>query len=249
MPFKSVVYGDHDHVKQQKSKRKSLFVAKVNTQYQLMTRFTIFTFFLCSVLWSTTLAQEHKDLPKSLSIGDEMDLSEPIMMSTLREPIGLNKIAQENGLVVIFSCNECPFVVAWEDRYEKIASFAKDNGIGVALINSNEAKRTGDNQVDNFDAMVTHDKEMGYTPMEIFYLMDKGSQLADIFQAKVTPHVFLFDGESVLRYKGAIDDNYKSAMDVKDAYLMNAIESLIKGEEIQMKETRAIGCSIKRLSK
>ena len=132
------------------------------------------------------------------------------MMATLGERT-LDKIAQENGLVVIFSCNECPFVVAWEDRYKKIAAFAKDNGFGVALINSNEAKRTGDIQVDNFEAMVLHDKEMGYNQMEIFYLMDKGSQLADNFQAKVTPHVYLFDGDGILRYKGAIDDNYKDA--------------------------------------
>ena len=97
--------------------------------------------------------------------------------------------------------------------------------------------------------MVAHDKEMGYTPMGIFYLLDKESRLANSFQAKVTPHVFLFDVDGILRYKGAIDDNYKSAMDVKDAYLMNAMVSLVNGEEVEVQVTDAIGCSIKRVKK
>ena len=215
-----------------------------------MTRFTVFAFIFCSILCSTAFAQELEDLPKSLEVGDKvLDLFESGMLATSGESIALNKIAQNNGLIVIFSCNECPFVVAWEDRYQKIAAFAKDNGFGVALINSNEAKRSGDVQADNFDAMVAHDKEMGYTPMGIFYLLDKESRLANSFQAKVTPHVFLFDVDGILRYKGAIDDNYKSAMDVKDAYLMNAMVSLVNGEEVEVQVTDAIGCSIKRIKK
>ena len=215
-----------------------------------MTRFTVFAFIFCSILCSTAFAQELEDLPKSLEVGDKvLDLFESGMLATSGESIALNKIAQNNGLIVIFSCNECPFVVAWEDRYQKIAAFAKDNGFGVALINSNEAKRSGDVQADNFDAMVAHDKEMGYTPMGIFYLLDKESRLANYFQAKVTPHVFLFDVDGILRYKGAIDDNYKSAMDVKDAYLMNAMVSLVNGEEVEVQVTDAIGCSIKRVKK
>lgn len=215
-----------------------------------MTRFTVFAFIFCSILCSTAFAQELEDLPKSLEVGDKvLDLFESGMLATSGESIALKKIAQNNGLIVIFSCNECPFVVAWEDRYQKIAAFAKDNGFGVALINSNEAKRSGDVQADNFDAMVAHDKEMGYTPMGIFYLLDKESRLANSFQAKVTPHVFLFDVDGILRYKGAIDDNYKSAMDVKDAYLMNAMVSLVNGEEVEVQVTDAIGCSIKRVKK
>lgn len=249
MSFKSIVYGDHGHVKQQKSKRKSLFVAKVNKQYQLMTRFTLFAFLLCSVLCSTATAQEREELSKPLVVGNDVDLSEPSMMATIGESITLDKIAQENGLIVIFSCNECPFVVAWEDRYKKLASFAKDNGFGMALINSNAAKRSGDIQADNFEAMVAHDQEMNYTNQGIFYLLDKASILADAFQAKVTPHVYLFDGDGLLRYKGAIDDNYKSASDVKASYLINAMESLLNGAEVDVEETDAIGCSIKRLKK
>ena len=249
MPFKSVVNGNHGHDKQQKSKRKSLFVAKVNKQYQLMTRFSVLTLILCSILYSTAIAQERHEESKSLSIGSYLDLSKHVMVATSGERMVLNTIAQHNGLVVIFSCNECPFVVAWEDRYKKIAAFAKDNGFGVALINSNEAKRTGDIQVDNFEAMVLHDKEMGYNQMEIFYLMDKGSQLADNLQAKVTPHVFLFDADGVLRYKGAIDDNYKDAERVSQFYLLDAMKSLTLGEKIEMDETDAIGCSIKRIKK
>lgn len=214
-----------------------------------MTRFTVFAYILCSILCSTSYAQESEGAKESFAIGDKILMNDKPLNATFGESITLDAITQENGLVVIFSCNECPFVVAWEDRYQKVASYAKDNGFGIALLNSNEAKRLGDNQVDNFEAMVSHDKAMGYSSMDIFYLLDKGSMLANAFHAKVTPHVFLFDADGVLRYKGAIDDNYKDAERVSQFYLLDAMKSLTLGEEIEMDETDAIGCSIKRIKK
>ena len=84
---------------------------------------------------------------------------------------------------------------------------------------------------------------MGYT---FNYLLDERSELANILGAKTTPHVFMFDKTSKLVYKGAIDDNYKSAAKVKNFYLENAIKSLSADKIIEVSKTEAIGCSIKR---
>ena len=117
------------------------------------------------------------------------------------------------------------------------------------MVNSNEAKRTEDVQIDNLSAMVEHDKEMGYTKMGIYYLLDKNSVLANAYGAKVTPHVFLFDRDGILQYTGAIDDNYKDASEVSEPYLLDAMRSVFAGESVKVSTTDAIGCSIKRIKK
>lgn len=145
-----------------------------------------------------------------------------------------------NGLLVIFSCNTCPFVIAWEDRYPVINDQAKKNNVGFALVNSNYLKRDGD---DSMEAMQAHAKENNY---QWSYLMDNESELANLLGAQTTPHVFLFDKNMKLVYKGAIDDNYKDANSVEQFYLKDALNSLGSGKEIELKETRNLGCSIKR---
>ena len=76
--------------------------------------------------------------------------------------------------------------------------------------------------------------------------MDEQSELANALGAKTTPHIFMFDEFSKLVYKGAIDDNYESAAEVKEFYLKDAIRFLVAGKEIEISKTKAIGCSIKR---
>ena len=110
------------------------------------------------------------------------------------------------------------------------------------MINSNEAKREGD---DSMEAMREHANEKGYP--DIPYLLDRNSELANAFGAKTTPHVFLFDSNMNLVYEGAIDDNHKSKSEVKTAYLNNALLNLRAGKEIDPNDTKAIGCSIKRV--
>lgn len=159
--------------------------------------------------------------------------------------LGRNK--QENGLLVVFSCNTCPFVIGdggesqgWEGRYNTVHEWAKRAKVGMVLINSNQAKR--DNG-DGFDDMVKRANEKGYT---MPYLLDEGSELANAFGAKTTPHVFLFDKELKLVYRGSIDDNVKSASDVKESYLEVALRALSSGQTIKTNDTRPVGCSIKR---
>lgn len=179
---------------------------------------------------------------ETLSIGSKApDLISNSLMSSNDEMVSVKSLAKDNGTLVIFSCNTCPFVIAWEDRYPALKKLTEDNKVGFALINSNAAKRSGD---DSKEMMKAHANEMGYG--DITYLVDKSSLLANAFGAKTTPHVFLFDKNWKLVYEGAIDDNYKDAASVEQTYLNDAINNLVSGKKIDPNNTKAIGCSIKR---
>ena len=193
----------------------------------------IFLFFILTTL--TGFAQY-----PVLEIGDQLPKSEKMQSTSTDQMLDLKSLAGENGLLVIFSCNTCPFVIAWEDRYPMVNEIAQKNKVGFALINSNYLKRDGD---DSFEAMAQHAKSHDY---KWPYLVDKESKLANAFGAQTTPHVFLFDKNMKLVYKGAIDDNYKNASEVEVFYLKDALNSLGEGNEIKIKETRNLGCSIKR---
>ena len=185
-----------------------------------------------------TINEEHT----TLKIGDKAPMTETKMESTSNKAMSLESLKASNGTLVIFSCNTCPFVIQWEDRYPGLAELAKSNNIGFGLINSNEARRRGD---DSMDEMVKHAKEKGYA--EVPYLIDEESALANAFGAKTTPHVFLFDKDWKLVYEGAIDDNSRSAANVEEEYLNNALNNLAKGLKIDPNDTKAVGCSIKRV--
>ncbi|PTN09225.1 thioredoxin family protein [Mangrovibacterium marinum] len=177
---------------------------------------------------------------KQLNIGEQATHTEVKMLGITDDYASLQDLKLDNGLVVIFSCNTCPFVVAWEDRYNEIFDLAKQNKIGVVLVNSNYMKREGD---DSLEAMKKHAQEKGY---KLPYLIDRESLLANAWGGQTTPHVFFFDTNFKLVYKGAIDDNYKSASDVKESYLKDAIQSVAAGDAIAVPETKPLGCSIKR---
>lgn len=189
-------------------------------------------------------ASEHSEITR-LQIGETLPLGDAKMTNIDSKEMALDDIIEENGLLLVFSCNTCPFVIAYEDRYPEVEQWAKKGNIGLALINSNEAKRDKNgNMDDSLEAMQSHAKEANY---DCYYLLDKDHALADAIGAFTTPQVFLFNSRKELVYKGAIDDNWKNKAEVKQQYLKNAIESLVKGEKIELAETKGRGCSIKRL--
>ena len=172
------------------------------------------------------------------------------MMNVNGTQMSLNTAAGPNGLLVVFSCNTCPFVVGngeksdgWEGRYNETARFAKENGVAMVLVNSNEAKR--DNH-DSMAAMKAHAIDNNYG---MPYLLDANHHLADAFGALKTPHVYLFDGDMNLVYRGSIDDNVSDAEAVTERYVQDAITAVANGKPVGVAETKAIGCSIKRVSK
>ena len=162
----------------------------------------------------------------------------------------LTSLRGDNGLLVVFSCNTCPFVVGngtktegWEGRYNGLAELAESLNIGVVLVNSNEAKREGD---DSFVAMKRHAAEAGYT---MPYLMDEGSKLANACGARTTPHAYLYNKDMTLAYRGSIDDNVNRQEEVEENYLSVAMTRMAEGKKIKTQETKAVGCSIKRVMK
>ncbi|MEJ6734577.1 MAG: thioredoxin family protein [Flavobacteriales bacterium] len=176
----------------------------------------------------------------TLEIGQKCPSIELSLTSVEEAKYQLKDHFSQKGLLVIFTCNTCPFVVKWEDRYKMVEKWCKTNDVDMVYVNSNAKKR--DNE-DSFEAMQKHSQKMDY---KFPYVIDKASRLANSFGAKTTPHIFLFNSEKVLVYKGAIDDNYDSADKVENFYLKDAISSLSQGKEIEVSKTKAVGCSIKR---
>ncbi len=182
------------------------------------------------------LAQKYS----TLEIDQKMPVQNYKVKSINGDFISLNDNIKKNGILVVFTSNKCPFVVMWEDRYKLIEDECLKSDIGMVYINSNEARRDRD---DSIDKMKEHARKMGY---KYPYLIDRNSKIANSFGAKTTPHIFLFNKNKKLIYKGAIDDNYQSIKNVKEKYLINAITQLNNNEEIKINTTKAIGCSIKR---
>lgn len=182
-----------------------------------------------------------------LKIGDALPASDVKMMDVSNKEVTLAGLKQENGLLVIFSCNTCPFVVGgegsegWEGRYPALGDYCRQNKIGMVLVNSNEAKR---DKGDSFTDMQNRHKQMGYTSS---YVLDRDHTVADAFGARTTPHVFLFSKDLKLSYKGAIDDNVGSATAVTQHWLKDAMAAQVAGKAIDPPITRNMGCSIKRV--
>ncbi len=176
---------------------------------------------------------------KELEIGSSMPLMDHQLSDISGKSLSLKDIKGKEGTLVIFSCNTCPWVIRWEDRYVTIADAYATKGIGIIAVNSNEDRFDGD---DSMDEMIQHAKENGYN---FPYAQDPGSKLAYAFGATKTPHIYLFDNDDKLVYRGAIDDNAKSAKKVEQTYLADAIDALLAGEDISKKMSKALGCSIK----
>ena len=176
---------------------------------------------------------------KELDLGSILPLGDIKMADISGQDISLNDAKGENGLLVIFSCNTCPWVIAWEDRYVELAETYKDKGVGIVAINSNETKFEN---VDSMEEMQEHAQENGYN---FYYTMDKKSNLARAFGATRTPHIYLFDKKDKLVYRGAIDDNARKPDKVENTYLADAIDNMIAGIKINPAATKALGCGIK----
>ncbi len=184
---------------------------------------------------------------ETLAIGAKAPSTDVKMADISGNQYSLSDLKKPGGLLVIFSCNGCPFVVGsegsegWEGRYEELRELAEKNNVGMALINSNEAKR---DKGDDLKSMKSRAQDHGFAKCN--YLLDVNSTVANAFFARTTPHVYLFDGNMKLVYKGSIDDNVDDSKKVKEPYLKNAISDLAAGKKIKPEETKPVGCSIKR---
>ncbi len=178
---------------------------------------------------------------KPIEIGAAIPKADVKMLDVLSgKEFSINDKKGEMGTLVIFSCNTCPFVIANEDRIRNIQQDAQRMKIGVVIINSNEAKRDGD---DSKDKMINYGNDQKFLAP---YLIDVNSDLANAFGATRTPENFLFDKNGKLVYRGSIDDSPRDKVAVKKHYLLDAMTAMSKGKEIETKTTVSAGCSIKR---
>ena len=176
-----------------------------------------------------------------LPIGASMPNPDLKMKDVSGKEISLNSAKKKNGLLVIFSCNTCPYVIKNQSRTIEVSKHAIANDIGVAILNPNEAYRENE---DSYEAMKEYAADQKY---DWHYLVDQNHVMADAFGANRTPECFLFDKDGKLVYHGAIDDNPNDASAVSRKHLVEAINELKSGKEIAVKESRSVGCTIKRL--
>jgi peroxiredoxin len=196
---------------------------------------------LYSALALTALGMAAFTLPGELPIGADMPKADVKMKDISGKEITLKDAKKKNGLLVMFSCNTCPYVIKNQERTNAIAKYALDNNVGVVLVNSNEAMRSGD---DSYEAMQSYAKDQGF---KWYYVVDEKSQLADAFGANRTPETFLFNKDGKLVYHGAIDDNPTDASSVSRHHLKEAINEMSGGKDISVKTSRSVGCTIKRM--
>ena len=146
------------------------------------------------------------------------------------------------GFLVIFTCNHCPYAVAYEDRIIALDAKYKSQGVPVIAINPNNPDVQPQ---DSYDLMKKRAKDKGFT---FPYLLDEGQKVYPQFGASRTPHVFLVEKTNkgnLVKYIGAIDDNYQDAASVETKYVEDAVDAMLKGAPIEIETTKAIGCSIK----
>ncbi len=175
-----------------------------------------------------------------LTIGSTMPKADLKMKNTANKSVSMKDVKKDNGVLVMFSCNTCPYVVKNQQRTLAISEFADKNKVGVIILNSNEAYRGNE---DSFGAMQSYAKEQGY---KWNYVVDQNHEVADAFGANRTPECFLFDKNLKLVYHGAIDDSPSDVTAIKRIHLQEAITELVAGKDVTVKESRSVGCSIKR---
>ncbi len=176
------------------------------------------------------------DNSTALNIGDSMPYFKLPATDGLAVDSGLIRYP---ALVVIFTCNHCPYAQAYEDRIITLAQKFDEEGAQFVLISSNDAT---DYPADSFEQMKVRQDEKDF-PFP--YCYDESQEVAKSFGALCTPHCFVFDRHRVLKYKGRVDDNWKDPSAATEHNLQDAIAAVVKDEEPPAHEANAIGCSIK----
>jgi len=187
---------------------------------------------------ATTVTE--KSTQKGYSVGD---MATDFSLKNIDDKmVSLADYADAKGFIVTFTCNHCPYSVAYEDRLVALDKKYKSLGYPVIAINPNNPESYPD---DSFANMKIRAKDKSFT---FPYLFDDGQKIFPQYGATKTPHMYILqktaDGNSV-EYIGAIDDNTNDADAVTKRYVEDAVDALLKGEKPEVTKTKAIGCSIK----
>ena len=151
---------------------------------------------------------------------------------------GLPEEGQAPATVVVWTCNHCPYALAWHDRIAEVARDYAERGVRVLAVNSNDAERYPH---DSLDAMR---ERVAAEQWPFPYLHDESQEAARAWNAQVTPHVYVLDPELVVRYEGAPDSDHMQPGE-NAAWLRDALDSVLAGREPELPATDPVGCSIK----
>ena len=157
-------------------------------------------------------------------------------------PVSMKDFKDAKGFIVIFTCNHCPFSVAYEDRIIALDKKYAAIGYPVIAINPNDSERQ---PLDSYENMIVRSREKGFT---FPYLYDSTQEIASAYGAARTPHVFVLKNEKnkrLVKYIGAIDNNSDDASQASSHFVEEAVDALLAGKEVKQTETKAIGCTIK----
>ena len=174
-----------------------------------------------------------------IALGTAAPMAKFEMKDTNGKTVSIASAMGKKGVLVVFTCNTCPFAKGWEERIVAVGNAAAEKGVGMIAINSNDPERVPG---DAMDAMADRARTRG---MKYSYAADPTGDVARAFGASHTPEAFLFDAKGKLVYHGAVDDNMDDPKAVKTTYLANAVDDLSAGKPQRMAQTKAIGCGIK----
>jgi len=146
---------------------------------------------------------------------------------------------QAKLLVVVFSCNHCPFVIGSEDRMNKFFADYSSKGVAMVAINSTE---TEGHPTDSLDHMKQRAREKGF---KFPYVRDESQKIALAYGALRTPHFYVFDQDRKLRYTGRMDDNPRNPGQETTHELRDAVDALLAGRTPPVEMTNPIGCNVK----
>lgn len=197
---------------------------------------------ICSAITTIALLSSSFFAKATIEIGSPMPIPSRLMKSTTGEMVSLDKVKARNGLIVMFSCNTCPFVVKSQERTLEMIELAKAKGFGFIIINSNEGQRK---EEDSFEEMIKYAEQQRYS---VPYVLDEHAEMADRFGAKRTPEVFLFNAQGILAYTGAMDDNPANPKEAKIIFLRKAMDAVMVSKPCEPSVTKSIGCGIKRVA-
>ncbi|MGR3855346.1 thioredoxin family protein [Chryseobacterium indologenes] len=199
-------------------------------------------------LLSFTTKDDHKTTDKNVNVssvkgyevGDEA--TDFRLKNIDGKMVSLSDFKSAKGFIVIFTCNHCPYAKKYEDRIIELDKKYKAQGYPVIAINPNDPNVQPE---DGYQQMIERAKQKGFT---FPYLVDEGQKIYPQYGATKTPHVFVLkkeNGKNIVKYIGAIDNNYDNPDDVSEYYAQDAVNALIKGETVKTSKTVAIGCTIK----
>lgn len=190
-------------------------------------------FFFLAASSTLLMAQGYK-------IGD--DVKDFSLKNVDGKMVSMKDYKDAKGVIIVFTCNHCPFAIAYEKRIMDLDVKYRPLGYPVIAINPNDPTIVPD---DSFENMIKTSNEKAYT---FPYVLDETQDVAKAFGATKTPHVFILSKQKskfVVEYIGAIDNNTDDASKADKKYAENALDALLAGKSPEVKETKAIGCGVK----